>query len=60
MQFVEVTHVQGLPFHCYEHRRLDRQLGWHGGLVAPAGLEGMFFNGGIPLPVGSTTALPPT
>jgi mannose-6-phosphate isomerase-like protein (cupin superfamily) len=28
--------------------------------VAPAGLEGMFLEFGIPLPVGSTTALPPT
>lgn len=28
--------------------------------VAPAGLEGMFFEVGIPLPEGSTTALPPT
>ncbi len=28
--------------------------------VAPAGLEGMFFEFGVPLPEGSTTALPPT
>src|SRR6516164_6558532 len=28
--------------------------------VAPAGLEGMFFEVGVPLPEGSTTALPPT
>jgi quercetin dioxygenase-like cupin family protein len=28
--------------------------------VAPAGLENMFFEFGVPLPEGSTTALPPT
>jgi hypothetical protein len=28
--------------------------------VAPAGLEQMFFEVGVPLPEGSTTALPPT
>jgi hypothetical protein len=28
--------------------------------VAPAGLEQMFFEFGVPLPDGSTTALPPT
>lgn len=28
--------------------------------VAPAGLEEMFFETGVPLPEGSTTALPPT
>src|SRR5437016_11223472 len=28
--------------------------------VAPAGLERMFFEFGVPLPEGSTTALPPT
>jgi quercetin dioxygenase-like cupin family protein len=28
--------------------------------VAPAGLEKMFFEFGVPLPEGSTTALPPT
>ena len=28
--------------------------------VAPAGLEQMFFEFGVPLPEGSTTALPPT
>jgi quercetin dioxygenase-like cupin family protein len=28
--------------------------------VAPAGLEKMFFEFGVPLPAGSTTALPPT
>jgi quercetin dioxygenase-like cupin family protein len=28
--------------------------------VTPAGLEGMFFEFGVPLPEGSTTALPPT
>ena len=28
--------------------------------VAPAGLEKMFFEVGVPLPEGSTTALPPT
>jgi quercetin dioxygenase-like cupin family protein len=28
--------------------------------VAPAGLEKMFFESGVPLPEGSTTALPPT
>jgi quercetin dioxygenase-like cupin family protein len=28
--------------------------------VAPAGLEGMFFEVGVPLPEGSTTALPPS
>ena len=28
--------------------------------VAPAGLEQMFFESGVPLPEGSTTALPPT
>ena len=28
--------------------------------VAPAGLETMFFESGVPLPEGSTTALPPT
>jgi mannose-6-phosphate isomerase-like protein (cupin superfamily) len=28
--------------------------------VAPAGLENMFFEFGVPLPKGSTTALPPT
>ena len=28
--------------------------------VAPAGLEGMFFDVGVPLPEGSTTALPPS
>jgi quercetin dioxygenase-like cupin family protein len=28
--------------------------------VAPAGLENMFFESGVPLPAGSTTALPPT
>jgi hypothetical protein len=28
--------------------------------VAPAGLEGMFVEFGVPLPEGSTTALPPT
>ena len=27
---------------------------------APAGLEGMFFDVGVPLPEGSTTALPPS
>ena len=27
--------------------------------VAPAGLEGMFFEVGVPLPEGSTTAPPP-
>jgi hypothetical protein len=29
-------------------------------LVAPAGLEKMFFEFGVPLPEGSTSALPPT
>ena len=29
-------------------------------IVAPAGLENMFFEVGVPLPDGSTTALPPT
>ena len=29
-------------------------------MVAPAGLENMFFEVGVPLPDGSTTALPPT
>ena len=29
-------------------------------MVAPAGLERMFFEFGVPLPEGSTTALPPT
>ena len=28
--------------------------------VAPAGLEGMFFEVGVPLAEGATTALPPT
>lgn len=28
--------------------------------IAPAGLEGMFFEFGVPLPEGSTTALPPS
>lgn len=28
--------------------------------IAPAGLEGMFFEFGLPLPEGSTSALPPT
>jgi hypothetical protein len=28
--------------------------------VAPAGLENMFFEIGVPLPEGATTALPPT
>ena len=28
--------------------------------VAPAGLEGMFFEFGVPVPQGATTALPPT
>ena len=28
--------------------------------VAPAGLENMFFEFGVPLPEGSTIALPPT
>jgi quercetin dioxygenase-like cupin family protein len=28
--------------------------------LAPAGLESMFFEVGVPLPAGSTTALPPT
>jgi hypothetical protein len=28
--------------------------------VAPAGLEKMFFEFGVPLPEGATTALPPT
>jgi hypothetical protein len=29
-------------------------------MVAPAGLENMFLEVGVPLPDGSTTALPPT
>jgi hypothetical protein len=28
--------------------------------IAPAGLEKMFFEFGVPLPEGSTSALPPT
>jgi polysaccharide deacetylase 2 family uncharacterized protein YibQ len=29
-------------------------------MVAPAGLENMFLEAGVPLPAGSTTAIPPT
>lgn len=47
----------GVP-HCFKNESNQTARMLIG--VAPAGLEQMFFEVGVPLPEGSTTALPPT